>query len=69
MPSIKVTGDQAEYSEISIENQREDYRCHICGNDNVKMLAFENSCGDNNWVSCCFKCLREIMDKEDINSN
>jgi hypothetical protein len=63
MSSIKVTGDQTEYPDVT-----EYYHCTICGNDNVKMMTFENYCGYN-WISCCFKCLCEIMDKEEIKIN
>lgn len=51
-----------EHSFVSVSMPSKDYRCHVCGNDSIKILNCDNSCGDNPSVAVCFDCLCEIMD-------
>ena len=62
----KLINGENEWSIVCATSGSIDYRCHVCGNDNIPLIECENSDCDNNWVTICKNCCLKIF--EDLES-
>lgn len=50
-----------EHSHVTISNGFKDFKCHVCGVDNVKLICTDNSEGDNDAVAICKACCLRLF--------